>query len=101
MSEPSCSTLRLIERFHLVPFHLFMLSHNHLGNTLTIIDDEGLIREIDKDDTDFSTIVSVNSSRRIQHSDPFLNGQSAARSHLRLKSLRQRDEKSGRYQTTL
>jgi len=46
---------------------------------------------IDQDDADLAPVVGVDRPRRVHETDPVLQREAAARAHLRLEALRQRD----------
>ena len=65
-----------------------MTGNNHLGDALTIVDDEVLLRQVDEYHTYLTTIVGVDGSRCVQHGQSMLQCQSATRAHLCLITLR-------------
>ena len=101
MSVSTSTTLSLIKFLYSNKLYLFMLRYDHLGDTLTIVYDEILIRKIDKEDAHLTTVVGINSTRAVKHSNTFFQSQSATRSNLCLKTLRQCDIQSRRYEPAL
>src|SRR4030043_1458013 len=61
---------------------------DHLGNPVSITDGERFLAEIDQEDTDLSSVIGIDGSRRIDDADSLLDGESASRSDLAFKSLR-------------
>ena len=80
---------------------LFMTRNDHLGNTLTIIYDKILLRQIDEHHTYLTTIVSIHRPRGIQHRNTLFQGQSTTRANLCLKAFRQRNIQSCRNEPAL
>ena len=84
MSESAFATFRLVEHLHGNELSLLMTGNDHLGNTLTILNDEILLRKINKDHTNLTTIVSIDGTWGIQHSNAFLQSQTATGPYLSL-----------------
>ncbi len=72
MTVATLTPFRLVKHFDLQEITLFMTGNDHLGYALAIVDNERLLRQVDQQNTDFTAIISVNRSRRIQHRDPLL-----------------------------
>ena len=72
MSISAFATFSFIKTFHLNEFPLFVLGNNHLCNTLPLIYNEIFLREIDEQYHDFTTIVCIDCSRSIEHSNAML-----------------------------
>ena len=70
---------------------LFVPGDDHLCDALSVVHDEIFLREVYQQHAHLSAIVGIHRTRRVQHRDPFLQGQSAARSHLSLVACRQGD----------
>ena len=101
VSETSGTTFSLAKNLYLTPLYLFMASYYHLRNAFTICDDKRLIGEVDKNHAHLTTIVGINCTWRIEHSNTLLYCKSATRSHLSLKTRRKSKKKSCRYKYTL
>ena len=78
-----------------------MTGNHHLGNALTVVDDEVLLRQVNQHYANLTTIVGINGSGCIQHGQSVLQGQSAAGTHLGFVALGQCDVQTSRNQTTL
>ena len=78
-----------------------MARNHHLGDTLTILYDEILLREVDEHHAHLTAIVGVHRSRGIQHGDAFLQGQSTTWAHLCLVTLGQGNMQSCRDESAL
>ena len=100
-SEAALSPFGLIENLDLLPFNVLVTGDYHLGDTLSGLDHEGLVRKIHKKRPEFPAIVRIHSAGRIEHSDTVLHSQAAAWSHLTLKALRQSNIQACRYKHTL
>lgn len=101
MTVASFATLCFIEQFHLLKEALLMTRNHHLGNALTILNNEVFLRQIDEYHTYLATIISIDGTWRIEHGDTFLQRQSTTRSDLRLVASRQRDMQTSRNQPAL
>ena len=94
MSISAFAALCLVEHFHLDEFALLMAGNNHLGNTLTVVHNEVVLRQIDEQNADFTAIIGIDGTWGIQYGDTFLQRQSAARPYLCLVAGRQGDVQS-------
>ena len=57
MSVTTCTTLRLVQSLYHHHFALLTTGDYHLGDALTIVDDDVLLREVDQHDTNLTTMV--------------------------------------------
>ena len=73
----------------------FVLCDNHLCDALTIVHHKLFTGEVHQNNPDFSAVVGIDGSRRIEHGDTFLQGQSATRPHLSLIAFGQGNKKPG------
>ena len=87
MSESSGSAFSLIESFYLLPLYSLVACNDHLCNSLSVVDYKFLVAEVYEDDTDFSSIVGVDSAWGVQYGYPVLDSESAPWPDLCLKSL--------------
>ena len=101
MSIAAFAAFCLIQSLYLDKFTLLTAGYHHLGYALTVIHHKILLRQINEHHANLTTIVRIDSTWRIQHRQPMLEGQSTARPHLSLIALRQRNMQTRRYQTTL
>ena len=101
MSETTRAAFRFVQYLNFFPYSLFVARNDHLCNTLPIFYDKRLSRKIYQDDANLTTVICIDGTGRIQHSNPFLQSQSAPRTNLRLKSLWQSYEQSCRNQASL
>ena len=84
MTKTTCSTFGFVQLDCLFPFCALMASNDHLGNAFAVIYHKFFLTKVDEDDAEFTTIVSVDCSRRVQHGDAFFQGKAATRANLRL-----------------
>ena len=61
-----------------------MACYNHLRDTLSVLDGEGLSGEIDQRDHEFATVVRVDGTWTIGEGDAMLGGKSTTRTDLSL-----------------
>ena len=100
MSVPTFATFRLVKHVHLNELALFMAGNDHLGYALAVVHNEVVLRQIDKQNADFTAIISIDGAWGIQHGDAFLQCQSAARPYLCLVASRQCNMQSRRNEPT-
>ena len=62
---------------------------DHLRHALTVVDGEGLLREVDEQHAHLAAVVCIDGAGAVQHGDAMLQGQSAAWPHLGLVARRQ------------
>lgn len=72
MAIATFSAFCLIEQLYRLEGHLLMTRYHHLCNTLTIIDDERLLRQVDKQHPYLSTVISIDSTGTVEDSDTLL-----------------------------
>ena len=101
MSVSAGSAFGVVKLFNLHKLALLVSGYNHLGYTLAIIDNEILCREIDEQNHDFTAIIGIDGSRRIQYGNAMLQSQTAARTDLRFIPCRQSHIKTGWHQSAL
>ena len=101
MSVTTCTTLRLVQSLYHHHFALLTTGDYHLGDALTIVDDEVLLREVDQHDTNLTTIVGIDGTWGVQHGQSMLQGQSTTWAHLCFITFGQCDIQSGGYQAAL
>ncbi len=94
MSVTTFTALRLIKNSDGFKDALLMTGDNHLSDTLTVMDREWLMGEIDQEDFHLPTIVSINGPRSIQHGDAMLQSQAGAWPYLCLIAFRQSNMQS-------
>ena len=63
-----------------------MTGNDHLGYAFTVIDNEIVLGQIDKDDTYLPTVIRIDGSGGIENSHTFFYGKSATGSYLSLES---------------
>src|SRR5205807_322970 len=80
------------------PFHGLIPSYDDLRDAVAGADRVRLAAEVQKNDADFAAITRVDGAGRIRHSDGVLQGQTAARTHLRFVTGRRLDSQAGGYQ---
>ena len=90
MSETTGTAFRLSEHIYLLPYGLLMAGNYHLGDSFSVLNHKCFRRKIYEDNTDFTAVVCIDSTRRIQYR-VFLDSQTAAGTNLRLKPSRQSD----------
>src|SRR3712207_2688228 len=78
-----------------------MPSKNYLGNSLSGLNDERTIRQIDQYHLDLSSIIGIDSPRSIEYRDAVLDRQSTTRTHLPLITYGDSHRQSCRYELTL
>ena len=66
MSEAPCSAFCFIQHFHFLPYRLLMSGDHHLGDTFPVLDHKRFGGKVDQNNADFSTIVRINRSRRVE-----------------------------------
>ena len=101
MAESALATLRLVEHLYGNQLSLLMTGNHHLGDTLTILHHKILLREINQDHANLSTIVGIDGSWGIQYGDTLLQGQTTTRSYLSLIAYWQGNVQPRRNQLTL
>ena len=74
MTISTSSALSIVELFHFYQLCLLMSGHHHLCDTLTGVDHEGRVREIDKQDANLAAVVRIDGTGRIEHRDAVLEG---------------------------
>ena len=100
MSITAGTALSLVKFLDYLEICLLVTGNDHLCNTLTIIDDEILLRQIDEHHAYLAAIVGINRTRGIQDGQTVLQGQSTAGTNLSFVTLRQCNEKTCRNQPT-
>ena len=95
MTVASGASLCVVKNLHRLKNCLLTAGYNHLSHTLAVVHHELLIRKVDKQDANLSTIIGVDSAWRVYHSDAMLICKSAAWAHLCLVAFRQSDVQSG------
>ena len=78
-----------------------MTGDHHLRDTLAVVDDKLLLRQVDQQHAYLSTIVGIDGAWRVQDGNTLLEGQTATRTDLCLITDRKRDVQSGRNQSAL
>ena len=101
MAIAASSALRFVEHFDCGQYRLLVACDDELRDALSVVDGEGILREVDEQHHQFATVVGVDGSRRVEHRDTVLQGQSAAGPHLCLIALGQRDVEPRGDQATL
>ena len=101
VAKTACASLCVRQLLYLNNFRLLMSGDNHLGDTLAVVDDEVLLREVDEDDANLTAVVGINGAGRVEHRDTLLQRQSATRTHLCFIAGRQLHEKACLHQSAL
>ena len=101
MAVTTFTTFCLVEFLDNNEVTLLMAGYHHLGDALTVVDDEILLRQVDKHHANLSTIVCIDGSWCVQHGQPMLQGQTTTWTYLRFIALWQGDVQTCRYQATL
>ena len=65
MSVAAGTAFCLVKHLHCQEFALLMAGNNHLGNTLTIINDKIFLRQIDEEYTYLASVVCIHRSRSV------------------------------------
>src|ERR1700722_968664 len=82
MSESAIASDRFIQFCYRMPVNFFYPAYNHLCNSVAWLYQLFRIGKVDENNFQFSAIIRIHGSRRIQTGDPMLQRQSAARSYL-------------------
>ena len=101
MTITSLATFSLIEHFYSFELSLFVTGNHHLRDSLAVVHDKILLRQIDEQHSHLATIVCIDSARRIQYCDTLLQSEATARSNLCLIACWQRDVQSCGYESAL
>ena len=78
-----------------------MSGDDHLGDALSVVHDEILLRQVDEQHAHLTTIVGIDRPRGVEYRDTLLQGQSAAGSHLGLITCGQGDVQTCRDESPL
>ena len=78
-----------------------MTGHHHLRYTLSRIEGERFVGEVDQYDLDLSTVIRVDGTRSVDQGDAVLYGQAAAGTYLCLETDRQLDIQARRHEFPL
>jgi len=89
MSVSAFTALCFIQYFYFDEFGFFVACNDHLGNTLTIIDNEIFLRQVDKYYAYLTAIIGVDGAWCVKNGDTFLQGQSTAWAYLCLETYGQ------------
>lgn len=65
VSEASGTTLGDVQLVDALPLYMRVPRHNHLGDTVTIVDGKRLVGKIDHYHSDFATVICIDSARSI------------------------------------
>ena len=87
MPITASSTFGLVQGFYWFKDSLLVACYHHLCNALALVDYKISVGKIDQQHHNLSTIVSIDSSRRVEHSDAMLQRQPTTRTYLRLVAL--------------
>ena len=96
MSEASCTAFGRVERVYLLPLCLFIACNDELCDTVAVGDCKGFGREIDKNNTDFASIVGIDGAGRVEKGNAVFEGKARTRTHLCFVAIGQGDVKSCR-----
>ena len=66
-----------------------MRGHDHLRNPLSGFHLEGLLRQVDQNDPNFTPVIGIDRPGRVQHGNPMFGSQPAPRTDLHLITCRQ------------
>ena len=67
-----------------LPLYLLESGHHHLGNALAMLNCERFLRQVNQQDFDLATVISVDGTGAVKDGNAVFHGQSAARADLRL-----------------
>jgi hypothetical protein len=90
-AEAAGSTLCFVEFFAYVPDGLYHRCDDHLGNSVTTIDDKIGLAVIDQIDADFAAIIGVDRSGRIYAGNTVFCSETGPGANLGFKTNRQGD----------
>ena len=82
MSEASCTAFGRVERVYLLPLCLFIACNDELCDTVAVGDCKGFGREIDKNNTDFASIVGIDGAGRVEKGNAVFEGKARTWTHL-------------------
>ena len=88
VSKAAGAALGVRQLLYLHNFSLLMSGDDHLGDALAVVDDEVILREINKYNAYLAAVVGVDGAGRVEHRDALLQRQAAAGPHLRLIARR-------------
>ena len=94
MPKPTCSTLRFIQCFLLLPHNAGVWRNNHLRDPVTTLDEKILLPKISEYNFHFTTVVCINGAGRVQNCHLVLGSKPAAWTNLRFVALGQRNRKT-------
>ncbi len=95
------AALCIIKFLARLPLNLLMTGYDHLGDTLSVLNHKWLFGKVHKNNLDFSAIIGINGTGRIQYGNAFLGGKTAAGANLGLIAFRKCDVQAGRDQGSL
>lgn len=78
MAEPSGSPLGFIQFGHFTDLGMKYSGNHHLGDSVSSVDDKGLLSPVDQDDSDLSPVVLIDCSGGVHHSDAMFQRYPAA-----------------------
>jgi hypothetical protein len=68
------STGSLVKNFSRLPNRLLVARYNELRDTVAIVNLNGFVRKIDENYLDFTAIISIYRTRRVENRDTLLGG---------------------------
>ena len=101
MSESSLSPLCVVEVVGRLPFNVTVPGDDELRDSLSVVDGLRLIAEVDEDNADFSAVVGIDGSWRVEHGEPPFECQSASWPDLAFNTFGQGDVYSCGYECAL
>ena len=100
MSKSAFTPFGLVQHLYCNEFGLLVTGYHHLGYALSVVDNEGLLAQIDQDDANLSPIIGIDGTRGIEHRDTVLQSQSATGTYLSLVAGRESYAQTCGYQLT-
>ena len=101
MPIASFTPFSLVEHVHRHEQSLIVSGDDHLGDALSVVHDEILLRQVDEQHAHLTTIVGIDRSRGVEYRDTLLQGQSTAGPHLGLIACWQGNVQSRRDESPL
>ena len=91
MAEAALAAWGIVEVVHGLPLGTTDGGNDHLSDPVTAMDHKRFVAVVDKNDSDFPTVIRVYCPRSVHHADPMVNSETTAWPYLGFKALRQGD----------